>query len=77
MLPFGVIQIEQYRALQQNAAKLYLPHFPLATKLTSERKFATPNRQIPARLSDGLSRRDFDNFSEQNMGCLTQKNETV
>ncbi len=77
MLPFGVIQIEQYRALQQNAAKLYLPHFPRATKLPPERKLAKPNRQISDRLSDRLSRRDFDNFSEQNMGCLTQKNEAV
>ena len=77
MLPFGVIQIEQYRALQQNAAKLYLPHFPLAPKLPSERKLAKPNRQIPDRLSDRLSRRDFANVSAQNMGCSTQKNEAV
>ncbi len=77
MLPFGVTQIEQYRALQQNAAKLYLPHFPLATKLLSERKLTKSNRQIPDRLSDRLSRRDFANVSAQNMGYPTQKNEAV
>ena len=77
MLPFGVIQIEQYRALQQSAAKLYLPHFPLAPKLHSERKLTKSNRQISDRLSDRSSRRDFANVSAQNMGCLTQKNETI
>src|SRR5580698_10241842 len=77
MLPFGVIQIEQYRALQQKAAKLCLLHFPLATKLPAERKLTESNRQTPDLLSDRLSRRDFANVSAQNMGCLTQKNETV
>src|ERR1700726_1913874 len=77
MLPFGVIQIEQNRAHQQNAAKLFLPHFPLAAKRPSERKLTIANRQIPDRLSDWLSRRDFANVSSQNMGCLTQKNESV
>src|ERR1700690_2138313 len=77
MLPFGVIQIEQYRTLQQNAAKLYLPHFPLATKFPSKRQLTKSNRQIPDPLSDRLSRRHFANVSAQNMGCLTQKNETV
>src|ERR1700685_90061 len=77
MLPFGVIQIEQYRTLQQNAAKLYLSHSPLASRLPSERKRAKSNRQIPDPLSERLSRRDFANFSAQNMGCLTQKNEAV
>jgi hypothetical protein len=77
MLPFGVIQIEQYRALQQKAAKLYLPHFPLATKLPSERKHTKLNRQIQDHLSDRLSRRVFPDVSAQNMGRLTQKNETA
>jgi len=77
MLPFGVIQTEQYRALQQNAAKLYLPHFPLATKLPSERKLAKLSRQIPDPLSNRSSRRDSANVSTQNMGCFTQKNEAV
>jgi hypothetical protein len=77
MLPFGVIQIEQYRALQQNAAKLYLPHFPLATKLPSERKLAKLSRQIPDPLSNRSSRRDSANVSTQNMGCFTQKDEAV
>src|ERR1700722_2711031 len=77
MLPFGVIQIEQYRAQQQNAAELYLPHLPLATKLPSARKLTNSNRQIPDLLSDRFSRRDFANVSAQNMGCLTRKNEPV
>jgi hypothetical protein len=77
MLPFGVIQIEQYRAQQQNAARLYLPHFPLATKLPSERKLTKLNRQIQDHLSDRLSRRVFPDVSAQNMGRLTQKNETA
>jgi len=77
MLPFRVDRIEQHRTLQQNAAKLYLPHFPLATKLHSERKLTKSNRQIPDPLLDRLSRRDFANVSAQNAGCFTQKNETV
>jgi hypothetical protein len=77
MLPFGVIQIEQYRALQQNAAKLYLPHSPLATKLPCKRKLTTSNCQIPEPLSDRLSGKDFANVSAQNMGCLMRKNEAV
>src|SRR3984957_15105561 len=77
MLPFGVDRIEQHRALQQNAAKLYLPHFPLVTKLLSERKLTKPNCQIPDPLSDRLSRREFANVSAQKMGRLRQKNETV
>jgi len=77
MLPFGVIQIEQYRAHQQNGAKLHLTHFPLATKLSSKRRITKSNRQIPDRLPDRLSRRDFPNASAQCMGCLTQKNEAV
>jgi hypothetical protein len=77
MLPFGVIQIEQYRAQQQNAAKPYLPHFPLATKRPSGRKLAKLNRQFPDRSSAPLQGRDFVNVSAQNMGCLTQKDEPV
>jgi hypothetical protein len=75
MLPFGVIQIEQYRTLQKNAAKLSLPHFPLATKQPSESKLTKLNCQIPDRLSDRFSPRDFANVSAQDTGCLTQKNE--
>jgi hypothetical protein len=77
MLPFRVDRIEQPRALQQNAAKLSLPHLPLAAKLPSERKLTKSNRQIPDPLSDRLSRRDFASASAQNMACFTQKNETV
>jgi hypothetical protein len=77
MLPFRVDRIEQHRALQQNAAQLYLPHFPLATKLPSEGKLTKLNRQIPDRLSDRLSPRDFATVNAQNIGCLRQKNEPV
>jgi hypothetical protein len=77
MLPFGVDGIEQCRAHQKNAAKLYPPHFPLATILPFKRKFATANRQIPDPLLDRFSGRDSANVSAQNMGCLKQKNETV
>src|ERR1700684_4256715 len=77
MLPFRVDRIEQHRAPQQNAAKLYLPHFPLATKLPSERKLTESNRQIPDRLPDRLSGRDFPNVSPQKMGFRKQKNEAV
>jgi hypothetical protein len=77
MLPFGVIQIEQYRAQQQNAAELYLPRLPLAPKLPSEHKLTKSNREIPDLLSDRLSRRDFANVSTKNMGGLKKKNDAV
>jgi hypothetical protein len=52
MLPFGVIQIEQSRALQQKAAPLFLPEicrteFPLFTRFSPGCKHAKLNRQIP------------------------------
>ena len=75
MLPFRVDRREQHRTLQQNAAKLYLRHFPLATKLPSEPKLTKSNRQIPDRSSNRLSGRDFANVSAQNLGRLTPKNE--
>jgi hypothetical protein len=55
MLPFRVIQIEQHRALPQNAAKLYLlkSFSPIGLLLNAE--FARANQQIP----DFLSRFDF------------------
>ena len=77
MLPFRVDRREQHRTHQKNAAKPYLPHFPLATKLPSERKLTNLNRQIPDRLSDRLWRRDFSDVHARNMACLTQKNEPV
>src|SRR6202041_1308856 len=77
MLPFRVDRREQQRTHQKNAAKPYLPHFPLATKLPSERKLTNLNRQIPDRLSDRLWRRDFSDVHARNMACLTQKNEPV
>jgi hypothetical protein len=77
MLPFRVTQIEQHRALQQNATKPYLPHLLPATKLLSEREFARANRQIANPVPDRSSRRDFTIVSAQNMACLKQKNEAV
>ena len=77
MLPLRVTQIEQHRALQQNATKPYLPHFLPATKLLSEREFARANRQIADPLPDRSSRRDFTIVSAQNTCCLTQKNQPV
>ena len=52
MLPFGVIQIEQYRALQQKAAPLFLPEIsrpqlPLVTRSSPGRNHPKLNRQIP------------------------------
>jgi hypothetical protein len=52
MLPFGVTQIEQHRAQQQNAAKLYLPEicrpeFSPFTRSSSSPKHVKLNRQIP------------------------------
>src|SRR5579862_5333251 len=74
MLPFRVIQIEQHRALQPNVVRPLPPQAssPLA-KLSPRRNFATPALRILAPSSD----RDFQRFSSRNMGCLTQKNETV
>jgi hypothetical protein len=57
MLAFRVIQIEQQRALQQNAAKLLLPNSSLLTQLSPARTIAKPNRQISDPSSDG----DFAN----------------
>src|SRR6202162_3633857 len=73
MLPFRVIQIEQHRALQQNAAKLYLPNLSLATKLPSERKLTKSNRLIP----DALSDLDFAVAAQGKIGLLRPKNETL
>jgi len=52
MLPFRVIQLEQYPALQQNAAKLYLPEFRYSELSRVAQSPAGPrplklNRQIP------------------------------
>lgn len=52
MLPFRVIQIEQHRALHQNAAKVYLrdlrgSELPLIAGSLSGRKLSELNRQIP------------------------------
>jgi len=76
MLPFRVTQIEQHRAIQQNAAKPYLPHLPLAT-LPCKRKLTIANRQIADPLPARSSRRAFTIVSAQNTSCLKQKNEPV
>jgi hypothetical protein len=52
MLAFDVINLEQYRALQQNAARAHLPEFsgselPLIARSSSSCKLAKLNRQIP------------------------------
>src|SRR3984957_14049422 len=77
MLPLRVTQIEQHRALQQNATKPNLAHLLPATKLLSEREFARANRQIADPVPDRSSRRHFTVVSAQNPCCLTQKNGPV
>src|ERR1700733_2008325 len=52
MLAFGVINLEQHRALQQNAARVHLPEFPgsellLIARSSSACKLSKLNRQIP------------------------------
>ena len=52
MLAFDVINLEQHRALQQNAARAHLPEFrgsefPLIVRSSSGRKPSKLNRQIP------------------------------
>jgi|ERR1700728_4340891 len=52
MLPFRVIQIEQHRALQQNAARAHLPEIcgselPLIARSSSNCEPLKLNRQIP------------------------------
>src|ERR1700693_440269 len=53
MLPFRVIQLEQHRALQQDAATLYLPASSLLTGLLPEQNFATRSCRLPSSLSPG------------------------
>jgi hypothetical protein len=71
MLPFRVIQIEQHRALQQNAAKLPLPKSFLLTELSPTREIAKPNRPI----SDPWSDRNFANPTSQKTPSPTLKSE--
>src|SRR5579863_2971357 len=52
MLAFDVINLEQHRALQQNAARVYLrpsrgSELPLTARSSSSRKLLKLNRQIP------------------------------
>jgi hypothetical protein len=71
MLPFRVIQIEQHRALQENAVALLPTKAALLAKLPSQRNFAATNRQIPDLVSD----RDLLLASSKNERFGTQKNE--
>jgi hypothetical protein len=72
MLPFGVDRIEQRRALQTNAAKLYLQKFSLASNLPCECKLAGINRRLPHLLSP----QNFAGHAIQNTRHTTPKNET-
>jgi hypothetical protein len=73
MLPFRVIQLEQYRALQQSAAKPYLQGFFPLPELSSKRNFATPSRRLSGPFSPG----DFAASGSRNMARPTLKNEAV
>jgi hypothetical protein len=82
MLPFGVIQIEHHRALQQKAAPLFLPEicrpeFPLLNRSSTGSRHAKLDRQIADPVPDRSSRRAFTIVSAQNKCCLTQKNDPV
>jgi len=72
MLAFRVIQLEQHRTLQQNAAKLYLPAPPLVSELSPGSKFAIPNRRLPGPLAAGEFARPESPTSDQ----PTPENET-
>jgi hypothetical protein len=73
MLAFNVINLEQHRALQQNAAKLPLPEAFLLTELSPAPKIVKPNRQIP----ELLSGRKLDRFRSRKTEPSPIKNEAV
>jgi hypothetical protein len=82
MLPFGVIKIEQHRAIQQKPAPLFLPNicrpeFPLLNRSSTGSRHAKLDRQIADPVPDRSSRRAFTIVSAQNTCCLTQKNDPV
>src|SRR5580700_1009756 len=72
MLAFRVIQIEQHRALQQNAIRPLPPNASLLTEPSFGRNFATPNRQIYL-----LFGQDVAAICSVNSGHWTQKNERI
>jgi hypothetical protein len=71
MLPFRVIQLEQYRALQQSAAKPCVQQSSPLSEISSERNFATRSRQLSGSFSQG----DFAASVVQNTLRPTLKNE--
>jgi hypothetical protein len=71
MLPFRVIQLEQYRTLQQKVAKLRLAQSSPLPELSSERNFPTKS----SRLSGPFSPGDFAASGSRNISRPTQKNE--
>ncbi len=82
MLPFGVIQIEHHRVLQQKAAPPFLPEicrpeFPLLNRSSTGSRHAKLDRQIADPVPDRSSRRAFTIVSAQHTCCLTQKNDPV
>ena len=88
MLAFDVIKLEQHRALQQNAARVYLPEFrselsliarsssgPTLTKLNRQ-KIEKRLRPIPESTSFS-SARDLGTSPARKMELLSTKNEAV
>ena len=73
MLPFRVIQLESYRALQQDAATLCLPAPSLLTGLVPEQNLATRSGRLPGSLSPG----DLAAANAQNTESFQGKNERV
>jgi hypothetical protein len=73
MLPFRVIQLEQHRALQQNAANPYLQGSSPLPEFPSERNFATRSR----RFSGPFWPKDFATLRTRNMPRPTQKKESI
>ena len=73
MLAFRVIQLEQYRTFQQDAATLCLPGSSLPTELLPELNFATRSCRLPRVLSP----RDIAATNVRNTRLLQRKNEWV
>src|ERR1700732_1565954 len=73
MLPFRVIQLEQYRAPQQNAATRYLLASSLLIGLFPEGNFATRSCPRPGSLSPG----NLAATNAQNTEFSERKNERV
>jgi hypothetical protein len=73
MLPFRVIQTEQHKGLQQNAAGPLPPNPSLLSELSLSRNFAASIRQTPQL----LLRQDLAAICYQSSSRLTQKNERL